>query len=290
VTVSVIIVNWNAGPALEACLGSVGPGDAEVIVVDNASTDGSAAAARAGFPGVRVLETGENPGFAAGANRGAAAARGDVLVFLNPDARLLDGALAALVDALLLVPGAGIAGGALVDERRRWQPAWARFAPIPHLLLDTTIGRLGSRMRRRPYAVDWVYGTFMAVRRDVFRQLGGFDARYFLYGEDLDLCYRAGRLGVRTVHVPAARAMHARNVSAALRFGLGREAEVVKGEMRFYAARGGPGALRRFRAVAACKFGLKTALAALAGRRDAVVTYGRVVRACLAFDAGGATS
>ena len=289
-TVSVIIVNWNAGPALEACLGSVGPGDAEVIVVDNASTDGSAAAARAGFPGVRVLETGENPGFAAGANRGAATARGDVLVFLNPDARLLDGALAALVDALLLVPGAGIAGGALVDERGRWQPAWARFAPIPHLLLDTTLGRLGSRIRRRPYAVDWVYGTFMAVRRDLFRQLGGFDARYFLYGEDLDLCYRAGGLGVRTVHVPAARAMHARNVSAALRFGLGREAEVVKGEMRFYAARRGPGALRRFRAVAACKFGLKTALAALAGRRDAVVTYGRVVRACLAFDAGGATS
>jgi N-acetylglucosaminyl-diphospho-decaprenol L-rhamnosyltransferase len=290
VTVSVIIVNWNAGPALEACLGSVGPGDAEVIVVDNASTDGSTAAARARFPRVRVLETGENPGFAAGANRGAAAARGDVLVFLNPDARLLDGALATLVDALHLVPGAGIAGGALVDERGRWQPAWARFAPIPHLLLDTTLGRLGSRKRRRPYAVDWVYGTFMAVRRDVFRQLGGFDARYFLYGEDLDLCYRAGRLGVRTVHVPAARAMHARNVSAALRFGLGREAEVVKGEMRFYAARGGPGALRRFRAVAACKFGLKTALAALAGRRDAVVTYRRVVRACLAFDAGGATS
>ena len=289
-TLSVIIVNWNAGPALEACLGSVGAADAEVIAVDNASTDGSVDAVRARFPDVRVVETGENLGFAAGANRGAAAVRGDVLVFLNPDARLLDGALAALVDALLLVPGAGIAGGALGDERGRWQPAWARFAPIPHLLLDTTIGRLGSRMRRRPYAVDWVYGTFMAVRRDVFRQLGGFDARYFLYGEDLDLCYRAGRLGVRTVHVPAARAMHARNVSAALRFGLGREAEVVKGEMRFYAARGGPGALRRFRAVAACKFGLKTALAALAGRRDAVVTYGRVVRACLAFDAGGATS
>jgi len=290
VTVSVIIVNWNAGPALEPCLGSIGPGDAEVIVVDNASTDGSAAAARARFPTVRVVETGENLGFAAGANRGAEAARGEVLVFLNPDARLLDGALAALVEALLVAPGAGIAGGALVDERGRWQPAWARFAPIPHLLLDTTLGRLGSRIRRRPYAVDWVYGTFMAVRRDLFRQLGGFDARYFLYGEDLDLCYRAGRLGLRTLHVPAARAMHAHNLSAALRFGLGREAEVVKGEMRFYAARGGPGALRRFRAVAACKFGLKTALAALAGRRDAVVTYGRVVRACLAFDAGGATS
>src|SRR5437870_423296 len=134
-----------------------------------------------------------------------------------------------------------------------------------------------------PYRVDWVYGTFMAVRRDLFRQLGGFDPRYFLYGEDLDLCYRAARLGACTIHVPAARAVHGPNLSAAQRFGDGREAEVVKGEMRLYAARGGPGALRLFRAAAACKFGLKTALAAALGRRAAAVTYGRVVRACLTF-------
>ena len=124
----------------------------------------------------------------------------------------------------------------------------------------------------------------MAVRREVFRQLGGFDTRYFVYGEDLDLCHRAARLGVRTIHVPAARAVHGRNLSATQRFGAGREAEVVKGEMRFYASRGDPGALRRFRAVATCKFGLKAALSAVAGRPAAVATYGRVVRACLAFD------
>src|SRR5207249_4219579 len=128
-------------------------------------------------------------------------------------------------------------------------------------------------LRRAPYRVDWVYGTFMAVRRDLFRQLGGFDPRYFIYGEDLDLCYRAARLGSRTIHVPAARAVHGTslgtNVSAGQRFGLGREAEVVKGEMRFYAARGAPRDLVLFRAVAACKFGLKAALAAAIGRRGA---------------------
>jgi hypothetical protein len=285
VSVSVVIVNWNAGESLAACVASVvAAAPDEVVVVDNASTDGSLAAVRARHPAVRVVENGANVGFAAAATQGAAAARGDVLVFLNPDARLLAGALATLVEALFATPGAGIAGGGLVDERGRWEPAHARFDPVAHLVFDTTVGRLGARRRRSPVVVDWVYGTFMAVRAELFRQLGGFDARYFVYGEDMDLCHRAARLGARTIHVPAARAVHGRNVSAAQRFGRGREAEVVKGEMRFYAARGGPGALRRFRAVATCKFGLKTALAAVLGRPQAVATYGAVVRACVGFD------
>lgn len=285
-TVSVIIVNWNAGQAVDACLASLaasGVAEPDVVLVDNASSDGSARAACGRHPRVRLVETGANLGFAAGANRGAAVARGDLLVFLNPDARVLPGALAVLVDALAATPEAGIAGGGLAGEGGGWQPGAARFGPLAHLLLDTTPGRLRARLRRTPHRVDWVYGTFMAVRRDLFHLLGGFDPRYFLYGEDLDLCYRAARLGAQTIHVPAARAVHGANLSAAQRFGPGREAEVVKGEIRFYAARGGPGTVRLFRAAAACKFGLKTALAAALGRRAAAATYGRVVRTCLTF-------
>ncbi|TMA39193.1 MAG: glycosyltransferase family 2 protein [Deltaproteobacteria bacterium] len=286
-TVSIVVVNWNAGAALDGCLESLaadGLSGRDVVLVDNDATDGSTADARARHPWVRVVETGRNLGFAGGANRGAAVARGEVVCFLNPDARVLPGAVQTLVDTLQRVPGAGIAGGGLVDDAGGWQPAAGRFGPVRHLMLDTTPGRLGARLRRAPHRVDWVYGTFMAVRRDLFRQLGGFDARYFVYGEDLDLCYRAARLGSRTIHVPAARAVHGTNVSAALRFGLGREAEVVKGEMRFYAARGAPRDLLLFRAVAGCKFGLKAALAAAIGHRRAAVTYARVVRACVAFD------
>jgi len=281
---SVVIVNWNAGEALTACLASLAADPVagrESILVDNASTDGSAAAARARHPVTRVIDTGRNLGFAAGANAGAAVARGDVVVFLNPDARVAPGAIGRLLDALRSTPGAAIAGGGLVDERGRWQPGAARFAPLRHLLLDTTLGRLPERGRQAPYRVDWVYGTFMAVRRDLFTQLGGFDVRYFLYGEDLDLCYRASRLGMRTLHVPSARAVHAGALSAGARFGSGREAEVVKGEMRFYAARG---ALGRFRVAAACKFGLKAILAAVSGRRIPAARYGQVVRACVTFD------
>lgn len=290
-TVSLVVVNWNAGPALDACLESVaadGLTGREVILVDNASSDGSTAAARASHAWLRIVETGENLGFARGANRGAAAAGGEVLVFLNPDARVLPGAVQTLVDTLGLVPGAGIAGGGLVGERGEWQPGAARFAPLAHLLLDTTAGRLSDRIRTQPRRVDWVYGTFMAVRRDLFRQLGGFDARYFMYGEDLDLCHRAWGLGAATVHVPAARAVHGRNVSAALRFGADREVEVVKGEMRFYAGRGRASDLPLFRIVGAGKFGLKAALAALVGRPAAAAIYARVARTCVAFDPVGA--
>ena len=213
---SVIVVNWNAGPALLDCLASARAGGAsETILVDNASSDGSTAAARARYPDVHVIDTGANLGFAAGANRGAQAAHGDVLVFLNPDARVEPGAIAKLVDALAATPGAGIAGGGLLDAAGRWQPGAARFHPVAHLLLDTTPGRLTSRGRHAPHIVDWVYGTFMAVRRDAFRQLGGFDESYFLYGEDLDLCHRAVAVGLRTIHVPDARAIHGANVSAA---------------------------------------------------------------------------
>lgn len=283
---SVVIVNWNAGDTLAACVASaaaqVRAGD-EIVLVDNGSTDDSTAAAVARHPGVRVVESGANLGFGAGANRGADEARGDVLVFLNPDARLAREALPVLVDTLALVPGAGIAGGGLVDPAGRWQPAAARFGPVAHPMLDTTLGRLPARWQTRPHAVDWVYGTFMAVRRDLFRQLGGFDPRFFLYGEDMDLCHRAARLGARTILVPAARAIHHGALSAQARFGRGRDTEVMKGELRFYALRTTPGALRAFRTVAAAKFGVKAAWAAVTGRPEVAARYGAVVRACLAF-------
>jgi GT2 family glycosyltransferase len=285
--VSAVIVNWNAGDALVACVGSLveeARAGGEVIVVDNASADGSAAGVRAAFPWVTVVDAGANLGFAAGANLGASRASGDVLVFVNPDARVLPGAVPTLIQALDAVPGAGIAGGGLEDADGRWQPGAARFGPLGHLVLDTTAGRLLARLRRRPYVVDWVYGTFMAVRRQLFQRLGGFDPAYFVYGEDMDICHRAGELGARTVHVPGARAVHGANVSAAQRFGIGREAEVVKGELRFYTRRR-PQQVLLFRGLAACKFGLKAGFAALVGRRVVAATYGRVVRACLSTPA-----
>ena len=282
--ISVVVVNWNAGRALEPCLASLdagAAGGAEVVLVDNASTDDSTTSAIRGRPWVRVVPSATNVGFARGANAGAAASAGDVLVFLNPDAVVEPGAVERLCGAFAPDPRAGVAGGGLRDEDGSWQPAAARFGVLAHLLGDTTLGRIRDRRRADVHVVDWVYGTFVAVRRAVFDALGGFDGSYFLYGEDLDLCHRAHALGWRTLHVPPARATHARNVSATTRFGLGRDAAVVEGELRFYARRIGAGAARRYRVVAAAKFGAKALLARLAGRATTAERATRVVRVCL---------
>ena len=124
-----------------------------------------------------------------------------------------------LVDALAAAPEAGIAGGGLARADGSWEPGAARFPPVRHLLLDTTLGRRRARRRRDPHRVDWVYGTFMAVRADVFATLRGFDTRYFVYGEDMDLCWRAARRGIATLHVPggARRPRGERERDAALR-------------------------------------------------------------------------
>jgi GT2 family glycosyltransferase len=291
--VSVVVVNWNAGGALARCLASLAADAAagiEVVVVDNASTDGSADAALAAYPWVRRHASGANVGFARGANAGAGLARGDVLVFLNPDAAVAPGALATLVGALAATPEAGIAGGGLVDEDGSWQPAAARFGVLPHLVCDTSLGRLGARRRRRVHSVDWVYGTFMAVRRDVFDGLGGFDGSYFLYGEDLDLCHRVRAAGYRVVYFADATITHRGNRSGARRWGTRRDVEVLKGTLRFFRRRRGAGAERAFRMLAGGGFALKAALAtfgAMTGARDGAARgrlYARLAWLCATGD------
>ena len=266
---SVVVVNWNAGARLGECLHSIevdGLAGREVIVVDNGSSDGSTAESTATRPWVRVLRSDHNRGFAAGANQGAAAAQGKVLVFLNPDARLSRGALAALATVLDADTSVAVVGGALVDDAGAPQASWAHHGPLAHALLDTRPVRAVVHRASQPHPVDWVYGTFMALRRTAFEALGGFDEHYFMYGEDMDLCHRVHRRGQRVMHVPAATAAHGPNVSARQRYGAGRDAAVLRGELRFYRRRLGRPAANLFRGLAAGKAGVRLALALVTAR------------------------
>jgi GT2 family glycosyltransferase len=281
--VDVVIVNWNTADDVAACVeslrGATGGRLARVVVVDNASTDGSAELLER-CTDVHVVHATRNLGFAGGANLGAQHTGSRLLLFLNPDARVLPETIAVAADFLDAHPEFGIVGPLLVDGDGAWQPSAGRFNVLGHLVLDT---RLARRQPRRSRAVDWIHGAFLLISRDLFRRLGGFDERFFMYGEDMDLCARARAAGYRTAIVPQARAVHYGNRSGAKRFGGSRDSEVVKGEMRFYAWSGKPGELALFRAVAVAKFTTKGLLCLLAGRRERAASSWNVARTCALF-------
>lgn len=207
-----VVVTFESADRLESCLDSV-RGHTQVFVVDNASADRSAEIAEAA--GARVARNVDNRGFAAAANQGAALGRADLILFLNPDATLASRDLALLIGALD-DPSVGAAGPRLVRSDGSEQRAWWPF-PSPALAWREALGleRLRTRRPAADGSVDFVVGACLLVRRDAFERLGGFDERFWLYGEEADLCRRLRDSGLRVVHVPAARALHVGAASSA---------------------------------------------------------------------------
>lgn len=214
-----IVLNHDGARWLPACLEAVGRQDGtfEVLVVDNASTDGSAVACER-LPGARLLRLDVNLGFAGGNNAGARAARGtDHLVFLNNDTEVQPGWLDALVSALDAHPGAALATSHVV---RLDDPSIVDSAGDGYLRAGGAFKRWHGQRRPPGSAVEEVFGACgaaFAIRRATFEQLGGFDERFFMVYEDVDLSYRARLAGHRCLYVPSAVVRHAGSAS------LGRE-------------------------------------------------------------------
>jgi GT2 family glycosyltransferase len=179
-------------------------GGAQLYVVDNASTDASADIAEAA--GARVVRNAENRGFAAAANQGAALGTGELILFLNPDATLAPDDLALLVRAFD-DPSVGAAGPRLVHPDGAEQRSCWPF-PSPVRTWREAFGFASA-------SADFVVGACLLVRRDAFERLGGFDERFWLYGEETDICRRLRDCGLRVVHVPEARAVHVGGASSA---------------------------------------------------------------------------
>jgi GT2 family glycosyltransferase len=195
--VSAIVVNYESGEDLTACLESLRgqPEVLETIVVDNGSTDGSAAEA-VNFPATTVLAPGENLGFAGGANVGADRARGEYLLFLNPDVRLAPGAV-GLLAAALEENGSAVAGPRIELEASR------------RAELGYTIDPLGSPIASTTGASPlFVSGCSLMTLARMFRTLGGFDGRFFMFAEDIDYCWRALLAGHNVSIAPGAVAWH----------------------------------------------------------------------------------
>ena len=208
---SIIIVNYNGRTYLDACLDSLREGAElgyEVIVVDNASGDGSAEHVAARYPQVRLIRSETNLGFGAGNNLGARWARSEYLAFLNPDTEVEPGWLEALIAALEQDPQAGLATALvlLMDE-----PDGVNTCGNDMHVTGLTLCR-GMGAHRDAFSktveVGAVSGAVFAIRRELFEALGGFDESFFLYVEDSDLSLRARLAGYRLLAVPGAVIYH----------------------------------------------------------------------------------
>jgi GT2 family glycosyltransferase len=208
VLVSVVIVAYNSGPALLRCLDSLdGDGvDQEVIVVNNGDEGPELADAEA-KPSVRVVRPGRNVGFAAGCNLGAEHARGEVLLFLNPDTVVRDGAVGELARTVT-DPDVGAAMGRLLLYSDP-ETLNSRGAVIHIAGLGWSSG-LGERADTitEPREITYANGSVLAMRRELFAELGGFTEELFLYHEDLELGWRARMRGRRVMLNPAADVLH----------------------------------------------------------------------------------
>lgn len=234
VQLSIIVVSYNTREMTLACLRSVYQQTAgtsfELIVVDNASSDGSAEAISAEFPDAQLIASGVNLGFAGGNNRAAEHASGEHLLLLNPDTVVLNGAIDELMAFARRRPEAKIWGGRTVFEDGSLNPSscWGRQTlwsvtsnalglnvAIKSVLFDPEA--LGGWDRSTERNVDIVSGCFFLITRDLWHELGGFHPDFFMYGEEADLCLRAGKLGAKPAVTPEATIIHHGGASETVR-------------------------------------------------------------------------
>jgi N-acetylglucosaminyl-diphospho-decaprenol L-rhamnosyltransferase len=229
--VSVVVVSWNTRQRLERCLAALShaaPRDAsEIVVVDNGSTDGSQAMVTERFPGVRLIQNRDNLGYGRAVNIGVKAGTGRAVLILNSDCEPAPGALALMLEKLDREPSAGGLFCKLLNPDGSLQPSVHERFPSPWGMLGDVIGlsslrhavyrrpwlhrwllRATLRLHERERDVEWGGGACMLVRRSAFDAVGGFDERFFMYYEDMDLCHRLRDAGHRLLYMPAASAVH----------------------------------------------------------------------------------
>lgn len=222
-TVSIVIVNWNTKDLLSDCILSIPEALAniphEVIVVDNASGDGSRGFIEKRFPNIKLINNSVNKGFASACNQGALNACGRYIFFLNPDTTLEKDSLKKLIEFSEKQSWLGAAGPQLTGREGKIQNSVRRFPrPSDILIRDTVLKRIipfgkkdklaNSLPKDIPSSVEQVSGAAFLIRRDLFRDIGGMDERFFMFYEEVDLCRRLKDLNYKNYYLPSARIIH----------------------------------------------------------------------------------
>ena len=225
IDLSIIIVNWRSADFLQKCLASIYANTVginfEIVVVDNASFDGSAEMVKLEFPAVSFVQSDKNVGFSGANNLGYARAHGRNLLFLNPDTEVTGPALTTMMGFLDSMPSVGIVGARLLNSDLTVQTSCVqRFPSIFGQLFDSDLLRKlfpkcslwGTRALLEPHSapvsVEMVSGACLMIRRAVFEQVGQFNTNYFMYAEDVDLCFRVHNIGWKNCYVEEAVVIH----------------------------------------------------------------------------------
>ena len=228
---AIIIVNFNTRAHLEACLQSIHDSNLsvrhEIIVVDNASTDGSVEAVRLNWPSVRVIAINENLGYARANNLAIRSTNSELILLLNGDTIISKGSIDGLVQELRMNPDIAIVGPQLVDGSGKVELSFGHMiSPLNearqkllNLALTSNIPLLSNYMTRiviKRHSPDWISGACLLVRRSDTEAAGLLDERFFLYGEDVDFCCSVRQLGRRLLFVPEIKIIHYRGRSGVI--------------------------------------------------------------------------
>ena len=223
---SIIIVNYNVKEFLQNLLHSIDKAAQniwhEIIIVDNASDDGSIEFLQQKFPNVKLIVNKENLGFGKANNIGMKTAKGKYLLLLNPDTLLSENLLQEMITFLDKTPEAGMAGCKILNPdgtlqlacRRSFPGPWTSFCKVTGLSTIFPKSKIFARYNltyldeNQTYEVDAISGSFMMMRKEVYEKTGGFDEDFFMYGEDLDLCYRIQKEGYKVFYVHSAQIIH----------------------------------------------------------------------------------
>lgn len=228
---SIIIVNWNTKKLLHECLRSVLDNlvtiNYEIIVVDNASSDGSAEMVKSKFKSVQLMENTENVGFVKANNQAANLAKGRYFLLLNSDTRLLDNGISDIIKYLDSHSEVGIATGKMLNPNKTFQPPYRRFPNLLGSVFHHTFRRIINLntffLKHHRYEnlnptqihdIDWVTGAYLFIRSDLVKDGKIFDEAIFMYYEDTLLCYQVHKCGYRIVYLPYASIIHYQGMSA----------------------------------------------------------------------------
>lgn len=215
----VIVITYNNERSISVCLSSLEKCSykKKLYAFDNFSEDKTCYIIKKEFPQVKLIKNNKNIGFGVAVNQGAKIAKGDYLLFLNPDTVVKGGCIEEMVRFLEKKKDAAVVGCRVLNPNGSLQPSCGKFPTIANIILDrilivnkilrTELIRQESFYAKEQTS-DWVSGAFFLVKRDVFLKLGGFDEKYFMYVEDVDFCYRARDAGYKIFYNPKAEIIH----------------------------------------------------------------------------------